>query len=116
MKLILELDAMTADWLAREAAAAARDAAGFVTEILRELADPDAVEGDLIDRLLAGATHCFPPVMDLDEQTEMREEVLVDLCRRLISAHREVLGADMTPADLTAFRARLQDRAGVVWG
>jgi len=116
MKLTLELDAITADWLTREAAAASCNLADFVSQLLRELPDPDAVEGDLIDRLLAEATHSFPPIMELDEQTDMREEVLDDLCRRLISTYRDMLGQEMTLTDQEAFRARLQERASVIWG
>jgi hypothetical protein len=116
MKLTLELDPLTAEWLTREAKAASCDVPEFVTEILRELADPDAVEGDLIDRLLAEAKHSFPPIMELDEQAEMREEVLDDLCRRLVTAHREMLRVDMALAEQAVFRTRLQERAGVIWG
>jgi len=115
MKVMLELDPMTADWLAREAAASARDASVFVGEILRELADPDAVEGDLIDRLLAEAAHAFPPIMEFDEHADMREEVLDHLCHRLSTVYRATQGTELTAAEKAKFRARLEERADSVW-
>jgi hypothetical protein len=114
--LTIALDPLTADWLNKEAVALNQTQAEFVSELLRQLADPDRVEGDLIDRLLAEAAHSFPPVMTLDEQTEMREEVLDSLCHRLVETYREMLGVPMTPADRAAFRRRLEARSKTIWG
>ncbi len=114
--LTLTLDPVTADWLNREAAAAAAAPADVAARLLRELADPDGVENALIDRLLAEAAHSFPPVMELDEQAEMRDEVIDGLCHRLAEAHRSHLGVPMTAGELVAFRTRFEDRSRDIWG
>jgi hypothetical protein len=114
--LTITLDPFTSEWLHREAATENTTAELFVAELLRELADPEQVEGELIDRLLSEASHSFPPLMELDEQDEMREEVLDDICRRVVEMHQTRLGVPMRPADQSAFRAKLEDRAPVVWG
>jgi hypothetical protein len=114
--LTIALDPFTAEWLHREAATENTMPELFVAELLRELADPDQVEGNLIDRLLAEATRSFPGVMELEEQAEMRDEVLDDLCRRLVESHRQMLGELMTLTEQAAFRAKLEERAKIVWG
>lgn len=114
--LTITLDPFTSKWLQREAATENVAPELFVAEMLRELADPEQVEGELIDRLLCEATHSFPQVMELDEQEEMREEVLDGLCRRVVEMHQTRLGEPMRLSDQTAFRAKLEDRAQVVWG
>ena len=114
-RITLTLDPQIAAWLNREAGALNQAPADFVVELLRELADPDHVEGDLIDRLLAEATNSFPLVMTLDEQADMREEVLDGLCHRLVEAYRKMLEVPMPPADQAAFRSRLVDRSKNVW-
>ena len=113
--LTLTLDADTVEWLQREAATTRQTPADFVVELLRELADPDSVEGDLIDRLLTDATGSFPPVMTLDEQSEMREELLDDLCRRLVETYQHVLGEPMTLHDQPRFRKRLEEQSQNCW-
>lgn len=115
MTLTLALDPLTAAWLRRESAAADRPPTDFVAELLRELADPDGDEGELIDRLLSAAIVHFPPVMTLDEQAEMREEVLDHLCRRLVETYRELTGEPMGLSEQVAFRDRLSERARTTW-
>ena len=113
--ITIPLDLQTADWLNREAATANKSPAEFVAELLLELADPDHVEGDLIDRLLVEATGYLPPIMTLDEVDEMREEILDGLCHRLVEAHRNILGEPMSLADQATFRERLEKRSKTVW-
>ena len=113
--LTLDLDSITADWLLREAAAAGREPAEFVAELLRELADPDNIEGNLIDQLLADATRSLPPVMTLDEHSEMKEELLDNLCHRVAETFRERLGMPMSLAEQAAFRQRLEAQSHELW-
>ena len=113
--LTLTLDANTVAWLQREAATTRQTPADLVVELLQELADPDSVEGDLIDRLLTDATGSFPPVMTLDEQSEMREELLDDLCRRLVETDQQILGEPMTRHDQARFRKRLEEQSQHCW-
>jgi hypothetical protein len=114
--LTLDLDPITTDWLVREAAAAGREPAEFVAELLRELADPENVEGDLIDQLLADTTRLLPPVMTLDEHAEMKDELLDHLCHRVAETFREHLGMPMSVEEQAAFRQRLEDQSKIVWG
>ena len=111
--LTLTLVPITAAWLSR--VAGPTDPAAVVVELLRELADPDNVDGDLIDRLLAEAAGSFPPVMTLDEQDEKRAEVLDGLCHRLVETYRTMLGEPMSLADRAAFRERLIAHAKHIW-
>jgi hypothetical protein len=113
--LTLNLDPITTEWLIREAAAIQRDPAEFIAELLRELADPDHVEGDLIDQLLADATRSLPPVMTLDEHAEMKDELLDHLCHRVAETFRERLGMPMRDEERAAFRQRLEDHAQDLW-
>jgi hypothetical protein len=113
--LTLNLDPITTDWLFREAAASGSEPAEFVAELLRELADPDHFEGDLIDQLLTDATRSLPPVMTLDEHAEMKEELLDHLCHRVAETFRERLGMSMNDAERAAFRRRLEDHAQDLW-
>lgn len=113
--LTLTLDPATAEWLHREAGATNRPPSDFVVDLLRELADPDRVEGDLIDDLLARSVDLFPPVMTLDEQDEMREEVLDHLCRRIADAYRAATGDAMPAGGAADLRERLTERSREVW-
>jgi hypothetical protein len=113
--LTLNLDPITVDWLLRESAAVGREPAEFVAELLRELADPDHIEGDLIDQLLAASANSFPPVSTLEEQDEHREEVLNDLCRRIAEGFQKHTGIPLSDADASALRERLAEHAQEVW-
>lgn len=105
----------TLAWLRRESALTGRAVPEFLAELLRELAGPDNIEGDLIDRLLAEATQWFPPLMTLEEQDEMREEVLDFLCHRIQGQHLSQRGSSMTAAEVERFRERLSSRADAGW-
>jgi hypothetical protein len=113
--LTLKLDPITTEWLLREAAVVQREPAEFVAELLRELADPDNIEGNLIDQLLADATSSLPPVMTLDEHAEMKDELLDHLCHRVAETFRERLGIPMNDEERDAFRRRLEDHARELW-
>lgn len=113
--LTITLDSSTFDWLTRQAQAENTTPAGVVETFLREMADPENIEGDLIDRLLAEAVGSFPPVMTLEEKGEMQEEVLDSLCHRLVETFRERLGMSMSLEEQAAFRQRLEVHAKTVW-
>jgi hypothetical protein len=114
-ELILQLDANTADWLQRQALAEQTTPVAFVEEILRELADPEQIEGDLIDRLLAQAVSYFPPVMTLDEQDEYRDEVLDHLCGRIATIYQQQIGTGLNEQEIATLRVNLANRSESVW-
>jgi hypothetical protein len=74
--LTITLDTDTFAWLTRQAASEQSTPAAVVEALLRELADPENVEGDLMDRLLLQSVDFFPPVMTLDEHDEHRDEII----------------------------------------
>jgi hypothetical protein len=114
--LTITLDDDTFAWLTRQAAAEQTTVAKVVEELLHELADPDAVEGDLIDRLLMASTDSFPPIMTLDEQDECREEILDDLCRRIVEGYAKRVGEPLSEAATATLREQLVARSKQVWG
>lgn len=113
--LTITLDDDTFGWLTRQAVSEQTSAVAFVESLLRELADPDAVEGDLIDRLLVASADAFPPIMTLEEQDDHREEILDDLCRRIAEGYRQSIGEPLSEAEELALRHRLVERSQRVW-
>ena len=53
--------------------------------------------------------------MTLDEQSEMKEELLDDLCWRLVETYQQILGEPMTPHDQERFRKRLEEQSQNCW-
>jgi hypothetical protein len=113
--LTITLDDDTFGWLTRQAVSEQTTAVAFVESLLRELADPDAVEGDLIDRLLVASVDSFPPIMTLDEQDEFRDELLDDLCRRIVEGYAKRVGEPLSASETAALRERLAERSQEVW-
>lgn len=114
-KITITVSDMTRDWLERESAAARETPTVFLKELLAGLADPDRIENELIDQLLGSATGWFPPLMDLDEQAEIREEILDSLCHQIDEQFLAQIGEPLTNFELTRMRARLADRAEICW-
>jgi hypothetical protein len=113
--LSITLSDVTHDWLNRESALSGRTPSEYVSAMLAELADPGNIEVDLIDRLLAGAGSWFPPLMTLEEQDEMRDEVLDFLCHRICEQYTSHVGKPMTKAAVKRLRDRLAAQAIDSW-
>jgi hypothetical protein len=103
------------EWLKRESARSGRTPTEFVTELLTGMADPDNIEIGLIDKLLSGAGAWFPPLMTLEEQDEMRDEVLDFLCHRICEQYKSHVGRPITKAEVKRLRDRLATRATDCW-
>jgi hypothetical protein len=113
--ITITLSDATYAWLQGESALTGKTPKAFLTEFLADMADPDNVEADLIDKLLDQATSWFPPLMELDEQTEMREEVLDSICQIIREAYLFHFGVELNDDEATRLRARLAARANVCW-
>jgi hypothetical protein len=114
VQLTLNLDAETLRWLNQAAIASDRSVATVIADILALLASPESQEDELVDKLLASAVNYFPAIMELDEQEEMREEVIDYLCMRLIevgSASKSLL----TNEELAHLRCKLIERSEEIW-
>ena len=113
--LTITLDASTFDWLTRQAQAEETTPAAVVEALLRELADPENVEGDLMDRLLLQSVDFFPPVMTLDEQDEHRDEIIDYLCGRIVQGFQQRAGEPLSESETIALRNKLVERSQEVW-
>jgi len=113
--LTITLSILTLSWLKSESDRAGQTTEEFVATLLTDLADPDNVERNLLDQLLADAVKWFPSLMTLEEQTEMREEVLDYLCHRIQEQHVSQLGMPMSKAEARQLRDRLAERAAHCW-
>jgi hypothetical protein len=111
----ISFSGVTLAWLKHESARAGRTPEQFVTELLADLADPDNVEAELLDKLLAGTATYFPPVMTLEEQDEMRGEVLESLMHRVRDQHLSQLGKPMSSDEEARFSERLAESAHRYW-
>jgi hypothetical protein len=114
-KITIGLSGFTHEWLERESTLAGKTPAAFLTGFLEDIADPNNIEAALIDEALMGAVSWFPPLMDLDEQTEMREEVLDSLCYLIREQCLSEMGMTLSDAEVHRLRHRLGERAKVCW-
>lgn len=114
-RLTITLSDLTYAWLNTESAGANQTAAEFVAALLDGLADPENVERDLIDQLLSDATGWFPSLMTLEEQAEIRDEVLDFLCNRIQEQYASHFGMPMSIAEVRQIRDRLAERAAHCW-
>src|SRR5690348_6687057 len=103
----ISLSDSTYSWLKQEAAQTGDTPAEFISKMLSKLADPDNAEAMSLDQLLAEAVSWFPPLMTLEEQEEMREEVLDFLCRRIEQQYASQVGQPMSKRDQNELRDRL---------
>ena len=113
--LTITLDADTFGWLTRQATAEQSSLAAVVEELLRELADPENVEGDLMDRLLLQSVDFFPTVMTLEEQDEHRDEIIDYLCGRIVQGFQQRAGDPLSESETDALRKKLVERSQEVW-
>ena len=114
IQLSLNLDADTLRWLNQVAFASSRSLAIVVADFLTVIASPESQEDELIDKLLRNATNFFPAIMELDEQTEMREEVIDHLCTRLLEVAAKSKTV-LTDHELAHVREKLIIRSGEIW-
>jgi hypothetical protein len=112
--LSLNLDAETLRWLNQVAVASNRSVETVIADVLTLLASPESQEDELIDKLLASAVNYFPAIMELDEQEEMREEVIDYLCMRLIEVG-SASKSSLTNEELAHLREKLVARSGAIW-
>jgi len=115
---MLSLSHDSVSWLEQTAAEAHCSVDDFASRLLNLLSNPDSIEDDIVDRLLADATKYFPPVVTLEEQTEMREEVIDYLCTRLVEVNANANAKEMAIStdELTSIRDKLIERSRNAWG
>jgi hypothetical protein len=114
-KITITVSNATHAWLERESASARKSPTAFLNELLADLADPDQIEIDLIDRLLISCAGWFPPIMELEEQVEMRVEVLDSLCYQIRQQYTSQIGVTPSEDQLSRLRERLAERADICW-
>jgi hypothetical protein len=86
-----------------------------VLAIIRSMADPQRIEGDLIDQLLIDASQWLPPAMTLEEHAEMKDELLDYLCSSVVKSFRRRMNSSLTDSEMADFRAHIEERARVIW-
>ena len=114
-KITVTLPDATHAWLERESALAGKTPKEFLTQFLADLADPKNIEDHLIDQLLIESLNLFPPLMELDEQTEMREEVLDFLCHDICKQYSIQIGETLSDWKKESLREQLAERAEFCW-
>ena len=110
----LTLDSETLRWVNQVAFASNRTVSTVISDYLTILGSPASQEDELIDKLLASAINYLPAIMELDEQTEMRDEVIDHLCTRLleVAANSKV---SLTGQEFAQLREKLVSQSERSW-